>query len=67
MMSWTMTLSLSLAVPLRAGIKEVIFFSDKHHDKPEMAASRRLFEATGIKCRHYSPAKQQIVIDFSKI
>src|SRR3989339_128853 len=38
---------------IQNGIKEVIFESDKYHDGEVWVASRRLFEAAGIKCRQY--------------
>ncbi|XP_043918476.1 deoxycytidylate deaminase isoform X2 [Protopterus annectens] len=34
---------------IQAGIKEVIFMSDKYHDTPEMTAARRLFDLAEIK------------------
>uniref|UniRef100_A0A8C9SYK9 Deoxycytidylate deaminase n=1 Tax=Scleropages formosus TaxID=113540 RepID=A0A8C9SYK9_SCLFO len=37
---------------IQAGIKEVIYLSDKYHDTPEMTASRRLFNLVGITYRH---------------
>ncbi|XP_075053383.1 deoxycytidylate deaminase isoform X3 [Mixophyes fleayi] len=34
---------------IQAGIKEVIYMSDKYHDSPEMKASRHMLDLTGIK------------------
>ena len=31
------------------GIKEVIYYSDKYHEKPEFVASRRLLDQAGVK------------------
>ncbi|XP_068448008.1 deoxycytidylate deaminase isoform X3 [Clinocottus analis] len=36
---------------IQAGIKDVIFHSDKYHDSPEMEASRRLLTMAGIGYR----------------
>lgn len=38
-------------------IKEVIFESDKYHDKPVWVASRRMLDAAGIKYRQHSTSK----------
>lgn len=34
---------------IQSGIKEVIYLSDKHAHKPETVASKRMFNAVGIK------------------
>ena len=36
---------------IQSGMKEVVFMSDKYHDKPEIIASRRLLNMAGIKYR----------------
>ena len=36
---------------IQSGITEVLYVSDKHHDKPEMVASRRLLDMARIKYR----------------
>lgn len=36
---------------IQSGMSEVVFMSDKYHDKPEMVASRRLLNMAGIKYR----------------
>ena len=33
---------------IQAGIKEIIYVSDKYHEKPEMVASRRLLDLAGV-------------------
>lgn len=38
---------------IQNGIKEVIFESDKYHNEPAFIASRRMFDAVGIKYRQY--------------
>ncbi|XP_048774472.1 deoxycytidylate deaminase-like [Ostrea edulis] len=54
-------------VVIQSGIKEVIYYSDKYHDKPEFVASRRMLDMSGVKYRQYIPKKQQITIDFTAI
>ena len=39
---------------IQNGITEVVYESDKYHDQPAFAAARRMFDAAGIKNRHYS-------------
>jgi dCMP deaminase len=38
---------------IQNGITEVIFESDKYHDKDAFVASRRLFDAAGVKYRQF--------------
>jgi len=38
---------------IQNGIKEVIFESDKYHDEDIWVASRRIFDAAGVKYRQY--------------
>lgn len=52
---------------IQAGIKEVIFMSDKYHDNPEMKAARRMFDLTGIVYKKFIPKRNRIVIDFDSI
>ncbi|CAG5946863.1 unnamed protein product [Menidia menidia] len=52
---------------IQAGLKEVVYFSDKYHDKPEYTASRRLLEMAKIAYREFKPKKTEIVIDFNSI
>ncbi|XP_023670511.2 deoxycytidylate deaminase isoform X2 [Paramormyrops kingsleyae] len=52
---------------IQAGIKEVIYLSDKYHDNPEMTASRRLFDMARVTCRQFVPKCSKIVIDFNSI
>ncbi|NXI64816.1 DCTD deaminase, partial [Anseranas semipalmata] len=39
---------------IQAGIKEIIFMSDKYHDTTEMTAARRMFDLAGIVYRQES-------------
>ncbi|KAA0722175.1 Deoxycytidylate deaminase [Triplophysa tibetana] len=52
---------------IQAGIKDVIYLSDKYHDSPEMTASRRLLNLAGVAYKQFEPKKSRIVIDFSSI
>ena len=36
---------------IQSRIAEVVYVSDKYHNKPEMVASRRLMDMAGIKYR----------------
>jgi dCMP deaminase len=41
------------------GIKEVVYENDKYHGNDIWVASRRIFEAAGIKCRQYKSEKHE--------
>lgn len=43
---------------IQNGIKEVIYQEDKYNDVDIFIASRRLFEAAGVKLREYKPTKK---------
>ncbi|XP_065080849.1 deoxycytidylate deaminase [Ochlerotatus camptorhynchus] len=52
---------------IQSRIKEVIYMSDKHALKKSTIASKKMFDATGIKYWQFVPKKSKIVIDFSEI
>ncbi|KAM9363193.1 deoxycytidylate deaminase-like [Symphorus nematophorus] len=52
---------------IQAGIKEVVYLSDKYHDTPEVSASRRLLDMAGVQYRQFKPKKPELVIDFNSI
>ncbi|KAM8968460.1 deoxycytidylate deaminase isoform 1-T1 [Sarcophilus harrisii] len=52
---------------IQAGIKEVIYMSDKYHDSDETTAARLMFDLAGIKFRKFTPKYSKIVIDFDSI
>lgn len=52
---------------IQAGLKEVVYLSDKYHDTPEMVASRRLLGMAGVQYRQFKPKRSEIVIDFASI
>ena len=49
---------------IQAGIKEVIYLSDKYHDTPSTTASRRMLNAAGVKLTQIKPSKTDIVLKF---
>ncbi|XP_034044812.1 deoxycytidylate deaminase isoform X1 [Thalassophryne amazonica] len=52
---------------IQAGIKEVIYLSDKYHNTDEMIASRRLLNMARIQYKQFKPKRTEIVIDFNSI
>ncbi|CAJ1053438.1 Hypothetical predicted protein [Xyrichtys novacula] len=52
---------------IQAGLKEVVYLSDKYHHTPEMVASRKLLSMAGIQYRQFVPKRTEIVIDFNSI
>ena len=51
---------------IQAGIKEVIYLSDKYHNTPSVIASRRMLEAAGVKLSQLKPTKTQLVLNFKE-
>lgn len=50
---------------IQSGIKEVIYISDKYADSVGVKASKRMFDAAGVKCTQIKMQRNSIVIDFS--
>ncbi|XP_029916664.1 deoxycytidylate deaminase-like [Myripristis murdjan] len=50
---------------IQAGIKNVIYLSDKYHDDEKTVASRRMLDLAGIPYQQLKPKEPQLVIDFS--
>lgn len=48
---------------IQSGIKEVIYLSDKYATKDSFIASKRLFDACGIKYRQIELSGNQVVLD----
>ena len=48
---------------IQAGITTVIYDSDKYHDTPAMCASRRMFDAAGVRYYQYGRSGHKIVLD----
>lgn len=51
---------------IQSRIKEVIYLSDKHAEKPSTIAAKKMFNAANVKYRQFIP-KRKIIIDFTKI
>ncbi|KAF7275904.1 hypothetical protein GWI33_011155 [Rhynchophorus ferrugineus] len=51
----------------QAGIKKVVYYSNKHEKKVETIAARRIFENLGISIEPYTTPNKIIVIDLDKI
>jgi len=52
---------------IQAGIKDVIYFSDKHAEKSNTIASKKLLDMAGISYTQFVPKMKKIVIDFSSV
>lgn len=50
---------------IQAGIREVVFFSDKHQQKPETVASKRMLDMAGVVYRQYTPSRRKIELNLS--
>lgn len=48
---------------IQSGIKEVIYLSDKYSDTSSTKASKRMFDAAGVKYTHLVPSKEEIVLN----
>ena len=46
---------------IQAGVREVIYLSDKYHDSPSCAQSRRMLDAAGVLCRKLKTSRRSIV------
>ncbi|XP_018329939.1 deoxycytidylate deaminase [Agrilus planipennis] len=52
---------------IQSGIREIVYMSDKDHDKNRTIASKRMLDAAGVKYWPFTPQHKTIDIDFSKI
>ena len=50
---------------IQAGVKEVVYLSDKYTGTVSDNASRRMLNAAGVKLTKMKPSKSQIVLDFN--
>ena len=48
---------------IQSGIKEVVYLSDKYAETSSVRASKRMFDAAGVKYTHLKPASNEIVLD----
>lgn len=53
-------------VIIQSGIKEIVYMSDKHADKPQTIGAKRMFDHVGIAYRQFVPKKRRILIDFDQ-
>jgi len=52
---------------IQSRIKEIVYYSDKYHDRPYSAASRKMLDLAGVAYREYRPSMSRVVIDFTVI
>ncbi|KAI2806628.1 hypothetical protein RDWZM_006470 [Blomia tropicalis] len=52
---------------IQAGIKRIIYLSDKYSDENKFIASRRLLSMANIELIQYTPKQSKILIDFDTI
>lgn len=52
-------------VIIQAGIKEVIYLSNKYRETPSIKVSEKLFKKAGVKTRQLKPSKKTIIIELS--
>ena len=50
---------------IQAGIKEVIYLSDKYHDSDGSKASRRMLTSAGVKLSRFVPSTEKIVLNLN--
>ena len=48
---------------IQAGIKEIIYLSDKYGDTPAVIASKRMFQLAGVTLRPYVPSGKQVLLE----
>ena len=49
---------------IQAGIKEVVYLSDKYADTPATQASKLMLNTAGVKISHFEPSTDELVLDF---
>lgn len=50
---------------IQAGVKEVVYLSDKYNGTPSDLASKRMLEAAGVKLTKLKPTKANLVLNFT--
>jgi dCMP deaminase len=53
-------------VIIQAGIKEVIYLSDKYADTDAVKASKRMFCAGGVNCRRLEVSRKNVTLEFQE-
>lgn len=51
---------------IQSGIKEVVYASDKYAETMGTRASKRMFNAAGVKLTKLTPTKKSVLIDFDE-
>jgi dCMP deaminase len=51
---------------IQAGIREVIFLSDKYNGSDVSIASKRLLDTSGVSYRKVSVARENIILSFDE-
>ena len=51
---------------IQSGISEVIYLSDKYAETSSVRASKRMFDAAGVKYTHLVPASKELVHDLKE-
>ena len=51
---------------IQAGIKEVVYLSDKYADTPSTQASKRMLRAAGVTLRRFEPTRDAITLSFKE-
>ena len=51
---------------IQSGIKEVVYISDKYRNTASVRASKRMFDAAGVKYTKLEMKRDKLVIDFSE-
>lgn len=54
-------------VIIQAGIREVVYMSDRYHDTDSCRASRILLQMAGVELRNYIPSAASIAIEMSNV
>lgn len=49
---------------IQSGIREVVYLSDKYENTPMNRASKRMFNAAGVKLTKLTPERKSLLIDF---
>lgn len=49
---------------IQAGVKEVMYLSDKYADTPAIRASKRMMDSAGVKYRRLVPNTKEITLNF---
>ena len=50
---------------IQSGIREIVFFSDKNHNKTWTVAARKMLDLAGVTYQQHVPKQHKIIIDFS--